>query len=139
MGTGQNQFNYSGAGWQHGGCAECYNGDNSWDNTTNQSVTVAFTGTQIKFYGVKDPGHGKGAVSIDGGTETTRDLYAATRAGNVLRWTSPVLTNGAHTFKLRVTGTKNASSSGYAAVPDRVDVLTGGSSPATTPQTSVPP
>ena len=86
-------------------------------------MTVAFTGTQIKFYGVKDPGHGIGAVSIDGGAETNIDFYASTRAGNVLLWTSPALTSGSHTFKLRVTGTKNVSSSNTWTVPDRVDIV----------------
>jgi sucrose-6-phosphate hydrolase SacC (GH32 family) len=122
-GTQQNQFNYSGSGWLHGACTDCYNSTNSWDNTSNQYVTVTFTGTQIALYGVKDPKHGIGAVSIDGGTETNIDFYAATRAGNQLLWTSPKVPKGPHTFKLRVTGTKNASSSGTWVVPDHVDII----------------
>ena len=53
QGTGTNQFNYVGSGWQHnsnncqGNPCE-YNNDNSWDNTTNDYVTVSFTGVQIK-------------------------------------------------------------------------------------------
>lgn len=140
MGTGQNQFNYAGSGWQS--CTNCgadlYAGTNSWDNTTNDSVTVAFTGTQIKFYGVKDPAHGIGAVSIDGGAETNIDFYAATRAGNQLLWTSPVLSSGSHTFKLRVTGTKNASSTNTWVVADRVDISTSSSPTATHTPTSTP-
>jgi beta-xylosidase len=121
-GTQQNQFNYSGSGWLHGACTGCYNNTNSWDNTSNQYVTITFTGTQIALYGVKDPKHGIGAVSIDGGTETNIDFYAATRGGNQLLWTSSTLSSGSHTFKLRVAGTKNASSSGTWVVPDRVDI-----------------
>lgn len=130
-GTGGNEFEYVGSGWSH--CSNCgsnlYDGTNSWDNTTNDYVTVAFTGTQIKFYGVQDPKHGIGAVSIDGGAETNIDFYAATRAGDVLLWTSPVLAAGDHIFKLRVTGSKNPSSSNYHAVPDRVDIVTASSGP----------
>src|SRR5437763_6564513 len=89
MGTGQNQFNYVGA-WQH--CTNCgatlYNQSNSWDNTANDYVTLAFTGTQVKFYGVQDRVHGIGAVSLDGGPEVNIDFFAAVRAGNVLLWTS---------------------------------------------------
>ena len=131
-GSGGNEFEYVGNGWSH--CSNCgsnlYDGTNSWDNTTNDYVTVAFTGTQIKFYGVQDPKHGIGAVSIDGGTETNIDFYAAVRQGDVLLWTSPVLTAGDHIFKLRVTGTNNPNSTNYYAVPDRVDIVTAGSGPA---------
>jgi len=127
QGTGTNQFNYVGSGWQHnsnncqGNPCE-YNNDNSWDNTTNDYVTVSFTGVQIKFYGVLSPGHGIGAVSIDGGSETMIDFYVAKRAGNQLMWTSPKLSPGSHTFKLRVTGTKNASSSDTFVALDRVAI-----------------
>jgi Glycosyl hydrolase family 59 len=116
-------FSYSGSGWFHGGCTpNCYNGTNSWDNTTNDSVSVTFNGTQILFYGVKDTLHGIGAVSIDRGSETLIDFYSSTRAGDQLMWTSPVLAQGPHTFTLRVTGTKNASSSNTWVVPDAVTV-----------------
>jgi len=123
-GTGQNQFNYTGA-WQS--CTNCgadlFAGTNSWDNTANDQVTVAFTGTQIRFYGVRDPRHGIGMVSIDGGAETAVDFFNATRQGNSLLWTSPVLAAGAHTFRLRVTGTGNPSATNTWVVPDRVDIL----------------
>jgi len=124
-GSGVEQFNYIGSGWQYcTGCgSDLYAGSNSWDNTANDYVTVGFSGTQIKFYGVKDPGHGIGAVSIDGGSETSVDFYSATRVGNQLIWTSPVLTAGKHVFKLRVTGYKNTSSTNSWVVPDRVDIL----------------
>jgi hypothetical protein len=129
-GSGFDSFNYVGSGWQHcSGCgADLYDQTNSWDATANDYVTVEFFGEQIKFYGVKDPGHGIGAVSVDGGTETKIDFYSPTRMGNQLFWTSPVLSMGDHIFKLRVTGTKNASSSNYWVVPDRVDIYESGTS-----------
>jgi hypothetical protein len=116
-GTGQNQFNYTG-NWQS--CTNCgadlYAGTNSWSNVVNSAVTVAFTGTQIRLYGVRDPVHGTGMVSVDGGAEVAVSFNATTRQGNVLLWTSPVLAAGQHTFRLRVAG------SGYT-VPDRVDII----------------
>lgn len=122
-GTGSNQFNYSGAWHSCTNCgADLYAGTNSWHNVAGDFVTVAFTGTQLRFYGVRDPGHGVGAVSIDGGAETMIDFYNATRQGNVLLWTSPALATGAHTFRLRVTGTANPSASATWVVPDRVDI-----------------
>jgi hypothetical protein len=78
---------------------------------------------------VQDTLHGIGAVSIDGGAETNIDFYSINRAGDVLLWTSPVLTAGYHVFKLRVTGTNNPSSTNYYVVPDRVDIVTPASGP----------
>ena len=125
QGSGPEQFNFVGTSWQH--CTGCgaglYGQSNSWDNTVNDYVTIEFIGTKIDFYGVKDPGHGIGAVSIDGGSETNIDFYAAARVGNQLMWTSPVFTAGNHVFKLRVTGNKNTSSTNTWVVPDRVDIL----------------
>ena len=134
LGTSANQFNYVGSGWSH--CSNCgttlYDQTNSWDAVSNDYVTVAFTGTQIKWYGTQDNHHGIGAASIDGGAESSVDFYAPQRAGDVLLWTSPTLTAGNHVFKMRVTGTKNPSSTGVYVVPDRVDIITSNGPPAPT-------
>ena len=130
-GTGTNQFNYVGHGWQHcpsgqGPCGETpilYNGTNSWDNVTGDYVAFTFTGVQITFYGVLDPQHGIGAVSIDGGSETMIDFYSAQRMGNQLMWTSPMMSAGTHTFKLRVTGKRNSNSSNTFVTVDCVSIL----------------
>ncbi|MEU9887534.1 glycoside hydrolase family 2 TIM barrel-domain containing protein [Sphaerisporangium sp. NPDC051011] len=122
-GTGTNQFNYRGAWQSCTGCgAELYAGTNSWDNVAGDDVTVTFVGTQIRLYGVRDTVHGRGAVSIDGGAETQVDFYNATRQGDVLLWTSPVLPSGTHTFRLRVTGTASPGATNSFVVPDRVDI-----------------
>ena len=128
QGSGQNQFNYAGTGWGH--CTGCdtnnygfYNGSNSWDSTTNDTVTITFTGTQIQFYGIVGPAHGIGAVSIDGGSETLIDCYSPTNTGNTLLYTSPVLNSGQHTLKVRVTGTQNASATWNGINPDRVTII----------------
>jgi len=114
-GPAADEFNYVGSGWGHcsGGCGGdttgLYDGSNSWDSKVNDYTTVLFSGTQFNFYGVQDTINGIGAVSIDGGAETDIDFYASARKGNVLLWTSPVLTEGMHTFKLRVTGMANTA------------------------------
>lgn len=53
------------------------------DNVTNDSVTFPFTGTSITYYATKGGSRGIAAVSIDGGSETTVDLYAALVVGNL--------------------------------------------------------
>lgn len=130
IGTNQNQWNYTGSGWGH--CTSCnetnpsvsfYNASQSWDNVTNDYVTISFSGVQFNLYGVTDPRDGINAVSIDGGPETNIDFYSPSRTGNVLLWTSPILSNSTHTLKLRVTGTHNPSATDSYLILDRGDVL----------------
>jgi hypothetical protein len=125
QGTGLNQISYTGA-WSHVTgtvIPNAYLGTVSIDGTTNDFATISFSGTQIKYYTGERSNRGIAAVSIDGGTETNVDLYAATDAGNVLVYTSPVLAAGTHTFKVRVTGTHDANSSGTIVCIDRFDII----------------
>ena len=128
-GTGQNQFNYTGTWYSENNSNASY-GTVRYSSTTNDYVTFTFTGTQIKWY--SDPGTNGGiaAVSIDNGAETTVDLYssASPRPWNTVMYTSPALSNGTHTLKIRVTGTKNASSSDKWIFIDGVEVITSGTS-----------
>ncbi|GIJ45273.1 hypothetical protein Val02_21590 [Virgisporangium aliadipatigenens] len=66
--------------------------------------------------------HGIAAVSVDGGPESTVDLYRATRAEQQALYTSAELPAGSHTVRVRVTGTRNAASTGTVVTADRVDV-----------------
>lgn len=122
LGTGLNQFNYVGSWSAYGGETGAYNSDVTYSSTTNNYFTVNFNGTSIKLYAKKDNGHGIGAVSIDAGAETDVDTYSANAVEQALVYTSPTLTSGNHTLKVRVKGTKNASSTGYYIVADYVVV-----------------
>ncbi|HZO74040.1 MAG TPA: malectin domain-containing carbohydrate-binding protein [Ktedonobacteraceae bacterium] len=128
QGSGINQFNYVGSGWNH--CTSCdsnnlgfFNGSNSWDNSANDTVSITFNGSQIAFYGVVGPPHGIGAFSLDGGPEITLDFFAATNAGNTLLYLSPVLSSGQHTLTVRVTGNQSSNATWNGINPDRVDIL----------------
>lgn len=144
-GTGNYQFEYAGS-WSYGAQAGAYMKDNHWTSVTdnvyaqNTYFQVKFDGMQIKLYGAKDPKHGIAAVSIDGGAETNVDYYAPRRKDNVLLYTSPVLTRGQHTLKIRATGLKNSSSSNTIVTVDRVDIAVSGvNTPVVTPTpTSTP-
>jgi hypothetical protein len=115
---------YSGS-WGHAsGEAGPYDGTNSYSNTTGDTATLTFTGTSVSFHGVTAPDHGIIGISVDGGTESLVDEYSATRTGDVSLWTSPALTNGSHSIRIRVTGTKNSQSSGYYGTIDRFVVST---------------
>ena len=82
-----------------------------------------FTGRQItRPYATKGPSFGIGAYSIDGGAETLVDHYAPARADQSLVYTTPILTSGTHTLKVRVTLTKNAAANWYSVSADEVVV-----------------
>jgi lysophospholipase L1-like esterase len=122
-----NQFNYDSTGnWPSGWQGGAYQNDNHWSNLANAYYQVPFNGTQVRLFGGKAPSHGIAAVSVDGGAETLIDTYAAARADGVPLWSSPVLSPGNHTLKVRATGQKNASSSNTFVTGDRVDVVNGG-------------
>jgi fibronectin type 3 domain-containing protein len=135
-GTGLNQFNYVGS-WTNivnTSIPNCYMGTVSTTGVKNDYATLSFSGTQIKFYGALRSNRGIVGISIDGGPETLVDEYAAQDAGDVLLYTSPGLASGNHTFEIRNTGTKDASSSGTQADVDRVDVVSGSVAPPAQPQ-----
>jgi len=75
-------------------------------------------------YVTTDTHHGLAAFSIDNGTETTVSEYSASRAYQVLIYTSPVLSSGPHTLELRVTGT-NGTGGGNTVTIDKVVVTNG--------------
>jgi hypothetical protein len=130
QGSGTNQFSYTGS-WGHTACNTgdaCYNGDNSWTNTTGDTAYFLFSGTQANVYAVVAPNHGLVGASVcdsnraNCGTETVFDLYSPTRTGNFLAWSSPVKSAGTYTIKLRTTGSNNFYSSGFYSTIDRITV-----------------
>jgi hypothetical protein len=93
VGTGTNQFEFVGT-WATSTGTGKYNGDDHYTNTTGSYYQVRFNGTSVSIYAAKAGHHGIAGVSIDGGAEVNVDYYAATRAENVLLWTSPTLAAG---------------------------------------------
>ena len=73
-----------------------------WCNA-GSSFTVKFTGSKIYLIGTTDPNHGKANVSIDGGTATSIDTYATSRALGQIIYTSPDLEPGEQTLTLTAT------------------------------------
>jgi hypothetical protein len=128
IGTGQNQFEYvTTAQWavitdQAGN----YNSDFTQSATSGAYVNIRFTGTRIAIYGKKKPDSGIGAFSIDGGTETDGDFYAATETFQSKVWESPVLPYGTHILKVRMKNAKIAASTGYLCRIDYAVVTNAG-------------
>jgi methyl-accepting chemotaxis protein len=106
MGTGQAEFEYLGE-WRHSAANVETDGTNSYSSQPDDIARVRFTGSRVRFYSVSGPGHGIGAVSIDGGPETRFDTYSPHRATGVLMYESPVLPYGQHTIDVRVADAKH--------------------------------
>src|SRR5262249_57857022 len=72
MGTGPNQFSYSGSGWTHtpAGTSTAtmgtFQGTVSTDNVAGDSATLTFTGSRIKGYANEASGYGSLTISVDG-------------------------------------------------------------------------
>ena len=125
QGTGVNQFHYAGT-WTHctSGCiAGSYHRTVSYDWRKNDYATIAFTGTQVKLYTDTKYDRGFAAISVDSGTETRVDMYSASAAGDVLAYTSPSLSPGNHTLRVRDTGARDPHSTGTKVAVDRVDII----------------
>lgn len=97
-----------------------------WSSTTSSATTadsMTFVVTTIlngkmRVYGKKGPAQGIMNVTVDGGAATPVDCYAAADAQHQLLFESAALTAAAHTIVCMVTGTKNASSSGFTITHD---------------------
>lgn len=123
-GTAMNKFNFSGSGWVFGkSTSDPYlNMTVSYSNVVNDFVSITFVGNRVDFFSAKAPHHGIVSVSIDNGPEELVDLYAASRENFANVFSSEGLTQGEHTIKIRVTGSKNSAATGAYAIIDYVKV-----------------
>jgi hypothetical protein len=85
--------------------------------TAGAQVTFSFTGTAIDWVTALGPAYGQAQVLIDGVSKGTVDLYQAASQWKVLQ-SYTGLTPGSHTIVVKVTGTKNTSSTGTGVVVD---------------------
>lgn len=106
------------------------------------SVTLSFTGTGISWIGLKDAWSGIAKVFIDGASQGTVDCYSATDRPQALVFEARNLPAGAHTIRIEVSGTHDASSAQSWVWVDAFDVTsTGGATatPTARPTATAPP
>jgi hypothetical protein len=121
-GTGNSQFDFSGSwvsvtGYPGYGF---FNDSEHYSHTTNDTVTIPFSGTRIQVFAVGNTATGYAGCTIDGGTEVLADTYApSSNLGNQPMCDSGNLAPGSHTLVIRVTGTYDSSSSGPTVGIDR--------------------
>ena len=80
---------------------------------------MTFSGTQAELRLIKGAAGGIVGVKVDGGAETLYDTYSASTQNDASVTTLTGLSAGSHTVVLRVTGTKNASSTDTYVNVDR--------------------
>ncbi|KAG9122496.1 hypothetical protein FRC07_001096 [Ceratobasidium sp. 392] len=98
-------ISYNGAGWQTG-TGGFLQGSMRYTNSTGDSCTFAFAGTQF-FYFVEDFNSAAPVdISIDGGSSTrlTDPSNGSPKFSQRLAWTSPILDNGQHTVTIMHAG-----------------------------------
>lgn len=122
IGTGINQVSYAGRWTQCGGCSpRSPNNSFRYSNSYGSIATVAFTGSHIAVYGIKERHGGFAAFTIDDGTPTIVDTFAVTSVVSPL-YSSGQLTAGTHTLRITNTYQRNAASDGYSVGFDRAEV-----------------
>ncbi|MBG6055320.1 hypothetical protein IWX81_001731 [Salinibacterium sp. CAN_S4] len=101
------------SGWATSSIAALYGGSSHYTLTAGSNATFAFNGTNVTWYTVKAPDHGKVDISIDGGAAQIVDLYQTQWTGNTAAFSISGLSSGAHTIKITARSDKNAASSNY--------------------------
>ena len=78
------------------------NGQNTWSDTKDATLTYTFQGTKVYLMGTKDPGHGEADVYIDDKFVKTINTHADARTTGTVIFESDDLEAGTHTLKLVV-------------------------------------
>jgi hypothetical protein len=104
---------YTGLGWTHGPTG-CVNIDctESFSLTAGNTAQFTFTGTGVEWIAPKSSNGGYANVYVDGTLVASNvTTYAATTTYQQVIWSDQGLSNGPHTLKIVVLGTKPAASS----------------------------
>lgn len=125
-GFGTDVVKYTGAGW--GGqiavpTSSAHGGAWSFSNVTNDIAEIAYFGYGFRYWSLKQFNMGIVEISLDGIVQSTVDLYSATTLNSAALFTLQNVSLGQHRVKLRCTGTKNASSSGFYIDADALEVM----------------
>jgi methyl-accepting chemotaxis protein len=122
IGTGRNEFSYTGS-WLHGNGYESDAGGDAYSCVAGDRVEMRFAGRKLRFYGSADQQQGMAEVSVDDAEPELVDFYAPQRAAHTLLWESPDLGPGEHTFRLTVSPKKNPQSRYFWASVAKVEIV----------------
>jgi hypothetical protein len=115
---------YSGSGWTNG-LTGCQNFDctESFSLTAGNYATFTFTGTGVQWIAPKSNNGGYANVYVDGSLVASNvTTYAAATTYQQVIWSDQGLSNGPHTLKIVVLGTKPVASTNTYVQIDAFDV-----------------
>jgi hypothetical protein len=101
-------------------------------------ASLSFTGSGVRWIGVKDPWSGIAKVYVDGALRAEVDTYSATEHTRTMIFEQTWASSGAHTIRVEATGTRHASSGGAWVWVDAFDVLGGAAPTPTSTPTATP-
>jgi len=113
---------YKGA-WKTSALSGLYGGTHAYSHETSATATFQFNGAQVRWIGKRAANYGKAWVSVDASAPVLVDLYASTTKNQQRLFQSAVLSAGAHTLTIRVSGKKNAASSYHYVDVDAFEAL----------------
>jgi hypothetical protein len=100
-----------------------HNGAGSFSSATNATAEIIYYGFGFRFWSIKSSAYGIVEISLDGTVLTTVDLFNASTLNSAPLFTQQNVQLGSHRVKLRVTGTKNGSSTGFFCFYDAIEVM----------------
>jgi hypothetical protein len=113
---------YTGS-WVHGNVNRAWSsGSASESLTPGSQANFTFTGTSVRWIGLRQYTTGIARVYVDGIFVTDVDTYAPTSGPQDTLFASAPLAAGSHTLTIEVTGRKNAASVNTWVVVDAFDV-----------------
>jgi hypothetical protein len=86
------------------------------------TATLSFTGTGVRWIGLRDAWAGIAKVYVDGVLRETVDTYSAAQLRQNVLFDTAGLAPGPHTLRIEVTGTRNAASGGSWVWVDAFEV-----------------
>jgi alpha-tubulin suppressor-like RCC1 family protein len=103
--------------WKVRGSSASHGGTLQVSDSPTSTSTLTFYGSRVDWITAKGPGYGMASVSIDGVSQGTVDLYAASTSWQVLE-SYGGLSESAHTMVISVLGQKNPAASDADVVVD---------------------
>jgi SpoIID/LytB domain protein len=91
-------------------------------STSPGSVAIDFDGTYLAWIATTGPKFGIATLTLDGGAPISVDLYSSSTLYQRNVWDTGLLPPGPHTLLIERSGTKNASSTGFAIDIDALDI-----------------
>ncbi|MDZ4218019.1 MAG: hypothetical protein U1D70_03235, partial [Methylobacter sp.] len=111
-----------GGTWSQNSDGGASGGSYRFSSVTSSTLDVSFWGKSIDLVAIKGGSYGIAKVTLDGVSHDV-DLYNNGLKYRQVAWSSGTLTEGRHTLRVEVSGTKNPASAGTGINIDSLDIV----------------